>query len=674
MNDNDNSSENEKLRQKAEELLKTTTPPGNISTPNLSESDMFKLVHELQVHQVELEMQHDELRHAWAVGQIAVDKYTQLYDFAPTGYFSLSKEGRIVEINFSASQMLGKERLRLINSSFSFFLTDGAKPVFKLFFENILTNKTKETCELTLTINDNSPLHIQLTGRLTEEEDQCLVSMIDIPERFVLENAVKEREKKYRTIFTTGRDALFLIDPKTGAILDVNDAACNLYGYSLEELKKLSNTDLSFEPAATKIATINLEERIELRYHKKKDGKVFPVDISSTLLMMDEKEVILAAIRDITDHQAAEDALKESEGRFKSLFERHSANMFLIDPESGQIINANHAASVFYGYSISELCSMSIDQINGLSADEVKTERLNAANENRNFFVFSHRLASGEERIVEVHSSPIDYLQKRVLFSIILDITARRQAEAEINHKNAELLKLNAEKDKFFSIIAHDLRGPFNAFLGFTKMMAEELDTLSSDQLQKIALSMRKSATNLFSLLENLLEWSRIRRGVTSFEPAVSTLLALIEESLIPVGELADKKGIEIVFDINDDCNVFADRYMLSTIMRNLVTNAIKFTPGGGKISIVTKPMTGHLVEISVRDNGMGMNEKMVENLFRLDEQTNRKGTEGEPTTGLGLLICKEFVEKHGGNLWAQSEEGKGSTFYFSLPSGSQEE
>ena len=97
----------------------------------------------------------------------------------------------------------------------------------------------------------------------------------------------------------------------------------------------MSNTDLSFEPAATKIATINLEERIELRYHKKKDGKVFPVDISSTLLMMDEKEVILAAIRDITDHQAAEDALKESEGRFKSLFERHSANMFLIDPESG---------------------------------------------------------------------------------------------------------------------------------------------------------------------------------------------------------------------------------------------------------------------------------------------------------------------------------------------------
>ena len=150
--------------------------------------------------------------------------------------------------------------------------------------------------------------------------------------------------------------------------------------------------------------------------------------------------------------------------------------------------------------------------------------------------------------------------------------------------------------------------------------------------------------------------------------------MPIIEESLKPVGEQACKKGIEIVFDINDYCNVFADKYMLGTIVRNLVANAVKFSPRGGKISIVAKPMMGHLVEISVRDNGIGMNEKMVENLFRLDEQTNRKGTEGEPTTGLGLIICKEFVEKHGGNLKAKSEEGKGSTFYFSLPDGRKED
>ncbi|MEI6682564.1 MAG: PAS domain S-box protein [Bacteroidota bacterium] len=672
MNDKDNESEKEKLRKKAEELLKTAAPPETVLSPALSQTEILKLIHELQVHQVELEMQNEELRQASAVRQIAVDRYTELYEFAPSGYLSLSQEGRIAELNFSAAQMLGKERRRLKNSSFASFVSDETKPVFQLFFEKVFVSETKETCELTLTNDGNSTIQVQLTGRLTEKGDQCLVSMIDITERLKLEKAVSEREEKYRTLFTASRDALFLIDRNSGDILDVNDAVCNLYGYTREELYKLKNTDLSFEPVATSLATKNLRGRIELRYHKKKDGTVFPVDISSTLLIMDGEEVILAAIRDITDRKAVEDALTESEGRFKSLFERHSAIMLLIDPESGQIINANHAAAAFYGYSIPELCSMSIDMINALSADEVKAERLQAASENRNFFVFPHRLAGGEERIVEVHSSPIDFLGNKVLFSIILDITARRQAEAEINLKNAELLKLNAEKDKFFSIIAHDLRSPFNAFLGFTKMMAEELDTLSPDQIQAISISMQKSATNLYGLLENLLEWSRIRRGVTSFEPVQSPLMPMIEESLKPVGEQAGKKGIEIIFDSPAGCTVFADRYMLGTIVRNLVTNAIKFSARDGRIFIVAKPVSGNLVEISISDAGIGMNEQMVDNLYRLDEQANRKGTEGEPSTGLGLLICKEFVEKHGGKLRVVSEEGVGTTFYFPLPAGRQ--
>ena len=674
MNGNKKKADAGNLRQKAENLLKNTTPSGTESPIRLSKPDQLKLIHELQVHQVELEMQNEELRSAWAVGHAAVDKFTELYEFAPTGYFSLSKEGKIVEINLSASQMLDKERLRLKNSSFAFFVSEDTKPVFNLFIDKVFADKTKQTCELALTIHGNPPLYVQLTGKVTEKEDKCLVSMMDITERLELEKAVREREEKYRTLFTACRDSLFLIDRNSGAILDANYAACDLYGYTREELYKLKNTDLSFEPVATFLATKDFRERIELRYHKKKDGTVFPVDISINHFIMGGRQVILAAIRDITDRQAVEKALKESEGRFKSLFERHSAIMLLIDPESGQILNANHAAAEFYGFSIPELCSMSIDEINALSAKEIKAERLQAASENRNFFVFPHRLAGGEERIVEVHSSPIDFLGNKVLFSIILDITARMQAEAQLNLQNVELLKLNAEKDKFFSIIAHDLLSPFNAFLGFTKMMAEEFDTLSSEQLQKIALSMQKSANNLFSLLENLLEWSRIRRGGTSFEPALLPLLPIVEESLTPLLLLTDKKEIEFGVDIVEDCTVFVDKYMLSTVLRNLVANAIKFSQRGGRIILVAKPVNGNLVEISIRDTGIGMNQTMVDNLFRLDEQTNRKGTEGEPTTGLGLIICKEFIEKHGGQLWVESEECQGSTFYFSLPTGNQDE
>ena len=200
--------------------------------------------------------------------------------------------------------------------------------------------------------------------------------------------------------------------------------------------------------------------------------------------------------------------------------------------------------------------------------------------------------------------------------------------------------------------------------------MAEELDSFTLNELQQIAVSMRNSATNLYSLLENLLEWSRIRRGVTNFEPALSPLLPIIEESLIQVREPADKKEIEIRLEITADCDVFADSYMLGTIVRNLATNAVKFTSRGGKISIGAKQMPGNMVEISISDTGIGMDETMVENLFRLDEHTSRKGTDNEPTTGLGLIICKEFVEKHGGTLGVVSEEERGSTFYFELPAG----
>ena len=237
-----------------------------------------------------------------------------------------------------------------------------------------------------------------------------------------------------------------------------------------------------------------------------------------------------------------------------------------------------------------------------------------------------------------------------------------------LNQSNEELQKLNAEKDKFFSIIAHDLRSPFNGFLGLSQIMAEELPSLTRDEIRDLAVSMQNSATNLFRLLENLLEWARIQQGLIPFNPKVVELLPIINESIALVLESAKSKGIEIAYDIPDDLAVFADSNILQTVIRNLVSNAVKFTPKGGKISVSAKATSDKGVQISIKDTGIGMSPKMVDNLFRLDVQTNRKGTEGEHSTGLGLLLCKEFVEKHGGKLWVESEEGKGSTFAFSLP------
>jgi signal transduction histidine kinase len=248
-------------------------------------------------------------------------------------------------------------------------------------------------------------------------------------------------------------------------------------------------------------------------------------------------------------------------------------------------------------------------------------------------------------------------------------IEDRKKMEIGIRESEAELRKINAEKDKFFSIIAHDLRSPFNIFLGFTRMMVEDLHSMRLDEIQQIAMTMRNSATNLYRLLENLLDWSRMQQGLIPFNLEILHLLSIAEDSITLITEPAKNKGIEIYCEIPDDLTVYADSNILQTVIRNLLSNAVKFTTRGGSVSLSAKNSGDGTVEISVRDSGIGMDRQTVENLFRLDVQTTRKGTDNEPSSGLGLLLCREFVEKHGGHIQVESEEGKGSNFRFSLPS-----
>ncbi|MEI6677285.1 MAG: ATP-binding protein [Mariniphaga sp.] len=257
---------------------------------------------------------------------------------------------------------------------------------------------------------------------------------------------------------------------------------------------------------------------------------------------------------------------------------------------------------------------------------------------------------------------------KKLIAGFSLDITERKLRELEIAHKNEELIKINAEKDKFFSIIAHDLRGPFSGFLGLTEMLAEKSNGMSKDTTQQIAVLMKDSAASLFQLLGNLLEWSKMQRGLIVFEPVSSLLMNEIIEILPLIVTAAEKKSIAIRYQIDNDLTIFADIDMLAAIFRNLVSNAVKFTPKGGTITISAKSESNKWVEIEVNDTGVGMSEKTVNNLFTLDINTNRKGTEGEQSSGLGLLICKDFIEKHNGILSITSEVNKGSTFSFTMP------
>lgn len=223
----------------------------------------------------------------------------------------------------------------------------------------------------------------------------------------------------------------------------------------------------------------------------------------------------------------------------------------------------------------------------------------------------------------------------------------------------------------FFSIIAHDLKSPFNGILGFSEMLKNEARDLDIGSIVDYAELINSSAQHAFELLENLLEWARIQQGSIPFEPKTLLLNTLINSEIEDSKYNAYQKNIALVNGINENVILFADGNMISTVLRNLISNAIKFTPKNGKVKIEVQKMDGQ-VEISVADTGIGLSRETRDKLFKIETSFTTRGTENEKGTGLGLLLCKEFVEKHGGVIWVESDLGKGSRFILSLPFSDQ--
>ena len=1024
------------------------------TSKQLTDSENAKLIQQLQIHQIELEMQNRELRIARAQADSTARKYAVLYDFAPTGYFTLSNESSILEVNLIGSQMLGKERIGLINTRFNLFVSDETKPIFNDFLEKIFQDKTRMTCEVTLHIEGSSPLHVQLTGLFSENEDGCLLTAVDITVSRNTENALKLNQNFLNNIIENSPNSLWISDDK-GVLIRLNQACRDIFQVTDEDVVGKYNifkdnqieeqgfmplvndvfkkgTTVSFVTFydASKIDGLpplpirklileahispifnpegkltnaviqhfdvtdrDLAERLVIASKSRLDKTQeiahlgsWELDLQSGLLTWSDEvyrifgllpqefkatyEVFLGLVhpedrdsvnsaymesiqnqcagyeiqhrmihknsgeiryvfekcehirdasgrivssvgmvQDITERKLSEKALMESENKFRKYMEYAPDSIFVVDDnnhyievnemvttslgysreemlklflhdlfaeeslpdslahykklkESGnavsdlllkhkngskiwmtfnsvrlssqrflcygkditekkrieealivseeifqsfmkyspvyiffkdenlRIINLSKNYETMLGKPLSELIGKKLDQVvplsrainleaedldamkngkvvtyeeelNGRSYTTIKfpvtiegkpkylagftieiTDRKNTEealkiseaqvtallaaipdmifiqdhqgvfqdyhgpinNElytlpdnfiGKNMFdvipleiarqfevAFQAVRQTGKVQLCEYSMllpDGLNYFEAKIvayadskLLSIIRNVSPHRQAQELIRVKNEDLQRMNGEKDKFFSIIAHDLRGPFSGFLGLTETLAKRLPDMTLKEIQEITLLMRNSAVHLFRLLGNLLEWSRMQRGLTAFVPKSFLIRQKITDYLILANQLANQKEILISEQIPEDLIVFADENMFGSIIRNLLSNAVKFTPKGGKIIISAEALSVHTVEFSVKDSGIGMNQQLIDHLFRLDDiQSNRKGTEGEYSSGLGLIICKDFIEKHGGKLKIISNEDKGSTFSFTLPSDS---
>ncbi len=378
-----------------------------------------------------------------------------------------------------------------------------------------------------------------------------------------------------------------------------------------------------------------------------------------------------AFIRDITEARRAEEDLTREQYLMNALMNNLPDHIYFKDKES-RFIRINKAHSESFGL------SRPGEELGKTDFDFFTEEHARQAYEDEQAIILSGKPLVQEERETRANRPdtwvstiklPLLNHEGTIIgtFGISRDITERKKSEAEIEVKNQQLEQMNAEKDKLFSIIAHDLRSPFNALLGLTELMTDESEMLTLTDMKKLAGMLRKSANSLNNQLGNLLEWSRIQMNVISIDPVLQNLKLAVDTELELFTEAAQQKYIRIFNSISESIQVSTDKQMLHSILRNLLANAIKFTKPGGEVTLAANCMTDDRVEISVSDTGIGMSQDMLGRLFKLSSEVYRKGTEGEPSSGLGLIICKELVEKQGGRIWAESEEGVGSTFRFTL-------
>jgi len=494
----------------------------------------------------------------------------------------------------------------------------------------------------------------------------------------LIKESLEEQENILHAITASVRDAIIMIN-NDGNISFWNEASSGIFGFSRDEAigknlhelivpKKFLNQHKQafplFQLSGAGTAIGKILELLAIR----KDGTEFPIELSLSSLRIDNKWCAIGIVRDITDKKNAENTLKKREEKYRKIFE-NVQDVFLQTDLEGKIVEISPSIERYSFYSREELIGKSAEKIYANPAR--RQELIKELSEKGEVFDFELILKSKKKREIWASLSAHKYYdQNGKLLGIegsLRDISKRKKAEFKVEKQAEELKQLNATKDKFFSIIAHDLINPFQAILGLSSLLIENYNEYGQQEIEEMLNDIESSSKRAYALLENLLIWGRSQTNLIKFQPENIDLKEIVADNLALIKSQSNKKHLHVRSEINTPCFAFADKNMIDTVIRNLITNATKFTPQYGEI-VISARKQDKKIEVSVKDTGVGMSARQRDNIFRIDSKMNTPGTENETGSGLGLILCKDFVEKNGGKILVESEEGKGSTFRFTLP------
>ncbi|HYW94453.1 MAG TPA: PAS domain S-box protein [Bacteroidales bacterium] len=390
-------------------------------------------------------------------------------------------------------------------------------------------------------------------------------------------------------------------------------------------------------------------------------------------------EALSQLVSEVLHRKHLEKGLTESENKFRGFVEQSTDGIIILN-DKGRVINLNHAFEKITGYTREDvegefLWSFLASNSPNSSSEEHESFRKGFqkavhSDETKWFHKKFDRPLSrkdGSEGIFEITTFPVKTQSGFHSCAILRDITEKKQAEKLLQQQARQMEELNQTKDKFFSIIAHDLKSPLGNIIGFSRILKEDIAQKNLAQAGKMTKAIENSAVKVNVLLVNLLEWSRFQTGRISYNPEQFDITRLIEETCDMFRESAKIKKIRMKYPPVSGTMTDADINMVGTILRNLLSNAIKFTPAGGRISVRVKKNASY-ISVHVNDSGIGMTQEEKSNLFRIDSGFTTRGTDNESGSGLGLILCKEFAEKNRGIIDVKTRKGNGSEFYFTLP------
>lgn len=415
------------------------------------------------------------------------------------------------------------------------------------------------------------------------------------------------------------------------------------------------------------VKTITKKTRTKVKEKIKKPSVKKMEDVQRLVHLLQVHQVELEHQNE--ELRIAQEELEVSRNKYVNLFDFSPTPYFTLNLQ-GVIKEVNLSASKMFGTERKKIIGRNFISYIPLDERDIFNSFLINVFENSVKQSCQTKVTNKEKRLFQVLLEGIkneDPLEKDIKCQIaVIDVTEFKNIGNELKEKNQELKRINNIKDKFFSIIAHDLRSPFQALLNYSNLLATEIESLSQEEIVQFNKGLNEILNNVYNLLENLLNWSMMQRGMIEFMPVSIELNDVLNKTIEVVKHIAVEKNISISNRVESGNIVYADLNMLRSILQNLIMNAVKFTPNGGQV-IITSANKNGFVEVSVKDNGIGINLEKSHDLFGFISLFTSEGTSGEKGTGLGLPLCKEFIEKIGGKIRVESELGKGSKFTFTL-------